>query len=112
MLAPKNYFYSRKYLVNKGIPDTAILDGPLSTNTVEDFKLSKELISQLNPDILVVITSDFHMQRAGILYRRFIDGSKVLFMPGPSSLSEEELIPLIEHETRAVKKLHEEMDEQ
>ncbi|MGJ1264443.1 YdcF family protein [Sphingobacterium spiritivorum] len=60
----------------KGIPDTAILDGPLSTNTVEDFKLSKELISQLNPDILVLITSDFHMQRAGILYRRFIDGLK------------------------------------
>ena len=107
-----HYFYSRKYLIDKGVPDTAILDGPLSTNTIEDFKLSKELISQLNPDILVVITSDFHMQRAGILYRRFSDRAKVLFMPAPSSLSKAELIPLVEHETRAVKKLQEEMDEQ
>jgi uncharacterized SAM-binding protein YcdF (DUF218 family) len=102
-----HHFYARKYLVEKGMPESAFLDAPLSSNTIEDFQMTKDLVTAENPDILIVITSDFHTKRAQILYRQIIDYPKVIFIPATSSLSKEELLPLVEHESRAVKKLNE-----
>ncbi|WP_343560614.1 YdcF family protein [Sphingobacterium sp.] len=103
-----HYFYAHKFLIEKGVPKHALGDGILSANTVEDFKLSRALIMEQNPQILIVVTSDFHMQRAQLLYQRYIDYPKVVFVPAPSSLSKEELVPLIAHESAAVKRLREE----
>ena len=100
-----HHYYSMKYLVEKGIPEAAFLDAPLSSNTIEDFQLIKDLVITENPDVLTVITSDFHMKRAQILCNRIINYAKVIFIPAPSSLSKEELVPLIEHETSAIKRL-------
>jgi len=103
-----HYFYAYKFLMEKGVSQHLIGEGVLSTNTVEDFQLSRALIREKCPEILVVVTSDFHMERAQILYRRYIGDSKVVFISAVSSLSKSELAPLIEHETRAVKRLLEE----
>ncbi|MNG67772.1 hypothetical protein D3C87_736970 [compost metagenome] len=98
-----HYFYAYQFLIERGIPEQALEEGILSTNTITDFQLVKELVLLKKPDLLIVITSDFHMERAQILYRRYIGYSKVVFIPAVSSLSEEELAPLIAHESRAVK---------
>ncbi|WP_373564564.1 hypothetical protein [Sphingobacterium sp. E70] len=66
------------------------------------------MIVEENPDILIIITSDFHIERAQILYKRYIAYPKVVFIPAISSLSKAELVPLIEHESCAVKRLKEE----
>lgn len=103
-----HYFYAQKFLIDKGIPEHAFAAGVPSTNTITDFQLSKKLIVEENPDILIVITSDFHIERAQILYKRYIAYPKVVFIPAISSLSKAELVPLIEHESGAVKRLLEE----
>ncbi|WP_104382283.1 YdcF family protein [Sphingobacterium sp. HMA12] len=103
-----HYFYAHKFLRGKGVAENALMEGVLSTNTIADFELSKALVMDASPEILLVITSDFHMERARILYRQYIGYPKVVFIPAVSSLSEEQLAPLIAHESRAVKKLREE----
>lgn len=79
----------------------------LSTNTYEDFKISKEIIEKELPDMLIVITSDFHIRRAKLLHDRIINYPHTLFLPAKSNLSEKELLSLIEHEQDAIKAIEE-----
>ncbi|NML39707.1 YdcF family protein [Chitinophaga sp. G-6-1-13] len=102
-----HYFYAKKYLTDRNVPETAFLDCPPSSNTMEDFQMTKDLVLEAQPDILVVITSDFHLSRARALYSRIINYPKVVFIPASSSLTEEQLLPLQEHEARALKRLQE-----
>lgn len=100
-----HHYYAKKYLTDKGLPTDAFLHCPPSSNTIEDFQMTKDLVLEEKPDILVVITSDFHLSRARFLYHKIINYPKVVFIPATSSLSEEQLSPLLKHEARALKKL-------
>lgn len=100
-----HYHYAKNYLIERGIPSDAFLNCVASSNTIEDFQLTKDLVLAMQPDMLVIITSDFHMTRAKILFDRIIHYPGVVFIPAISSLSEAQLLPLLEHESRAVKKL-------
>lgn len=102
-----HYYYAKKYLIDKGVPAGAFLQCPPSSNTVEDFQLTKYLVLEEQPDILVIITSDFHLSRARFLYHKMINYPRVVFIPALSSLQEEQLLPLLEHEANALKKLQE-----
>lgn len=103
-----HYFYAYQFLMERGIPEQALEEGVLSTNTITDFELAKEFVWLEQPDVFIVVTSDFHMERAQILYKRYINYPKVMFIPAISSLTKEEIVRLIEHESRAVKMLKEE----
>lgn len=96
-----HYFYAYQFLMERGVPEQALEEGILSTNTITDFQLVKELVWQKKPDLLIVITSDFHMERAQILYSRYLNYPKVMFVPAISSLAKEDIARLIEHESRA-----------
>ena len=87
------------------LPEETFLDSPLTSNTIEDFTTTKDLIYREKPDIVVIITSDFHMARAKILYKNIVNYDRVLFISAASSLSEEELKPLLEHEEKAIESL-------
>lgn len=97
--------YAISYLINKGIPEIDFLDPVLSSNTVDDFRLVKDPILSYDPSLLVVITSDFHMQRVKLLQKIIIDFAAVIFVPAKSSLPEDELVFLIEHEEKAIEEL-------
>lgn len=61
------------YLVRHGVPETAILDENRSTNTMENLRLSKELMdgrSSGRPYRCAVVTSDFHVFRCVEYARR------------------------------------------
>lgn len=102
-----HYDYAKKYLTDRNVPAGAFLDCPLSANTIEDFQMTRERVLEEKPDILVVITSDFHLPRARFLYDRIIGYPRVVFLPAPSALPPEQLSPLLEHEARALQKLQE-----
>jgi len=102
-----HYYYAKKYLTGKGLPADAFLDCPPSSNTIEDFQMTKDLVWEEKPDLLVVITSDFHLSRARYLFHKFINYPKVVFIPAASSLPQDQLSSLLEHEARALKKLQE-----
>lgn len=97
--------YSKQFLLGKGVSESNFLPLVMSSNTREDFLLSKPVIECENPHELIVITSDFHLERAKLLCDQTIGRHNTYFVAAQSSLSEDELRPLIEHEKRAIEKL-------
>ena len=100
-------WYARQYLKGKGIPSHQILDSVESRNTVEDATLSKPLITTLQPALVTIITSDFHLHRAGLIfcdvYQRIVP---LRFIAAPSyTLRLEELQVLMKHESNAIQNL-------
>ena len=55
-------YYAKQALIKKGVREEDFLPFILSTNTYEDFKISKEIIEKELPDMLIVITSDFQSE--------------------------------------------------
>lgn len=98
-------YYAKKYLMNRGINEKDFLESPLSSNTVDDFRMTKSMITELNPNILFVVTSDFHIKRAKILHDIIINFPHVAFIPARSNLTEMELESLKSHEALAIKEL-------
>lgn len=98
-------YYAKQHLVSKGAKEHDFLEFVMSSNTVEDFRESKATIERESPDLLIVVTSDFHMKRAKTLYEIILKYPNTIFVPVISSLTKEELSPLILHEKSAIKKL-------
>ena len=62
--------YLKEYLLTGGVPEQAILDFALSTNTLEDASLSKPIITKFNVQQILVITSDYHHDRAKFIFEQ------------------------------------------
>jgi uncharacterized SAM-binding protein YcdF (DUF218 family) len=67
--------------------------------------LSKEIIKEISPDLFIVITSDFHMERAKLLQYKLIDYPNVLFIAAKSTVSHKELNLLSLHEQQAIRRI-------
>ncbi len=98
-------YYSKRFLIERGVRESDFLEFALTTNTVEDFRMSKPIIERERPDLLLIVTSDFHMERVKLLHGLILNYPHVVFIPAKSSLSGEELAPLVLHEKLAVKSL-------
>lgn len=98
-------FYAKQELIKLGADENAFLPFVLSGNTYEDFTLSKPLIEKELPDVLFIVTSDFHMERVKLLHKRIIDYPRTVFLSAQSTLPKEELSLLIKHEREAIKRL-------
>ena len=61
-------FYLQKCLIERGIAPEVILDSVMSTNTLEDASLSKQKILKYNADDILVVSSDFHYERARYIF--------------------------------------------
>jgi len=99
--------YSKNYLISKGVNEKDFLPFILSSNTYEDLEISKPIIEKENPDLLIIITSDFHMERVKLLCEKLLDYTAVLFVPAKSSLTPAELESYIQHEKLAIRKIKE-----
>ena len=97
--------YAQAYLMERGVAEKDLLPCVLSTNTDEDFMLSKEIIKKISPDLFIVITSDFHMKRAKLLQEKLIDYPNVLFIAAKSTVSPDELNLLLRHEQQAIRRI-------
>lgn len=61
----------KAYLCSKNIPETQILPEDQSTNTAENMRFSKAIITETQPNgKIAFFTSDFHVFRAGLKARR------------------------------------------
>jgi len=97
--------YAKAYLTERGVAERDLLSCVLSTNTYEDFMLSKEIIKQISPDLFIVITSDFHMKRARLLQEKLIGYPNVIFIAAKSTVSSEEFDLLSLHEQKAIQRI-------
>lgn len=60
--------YLQKYLLERGLAPEVILDSVLSANTLEDASLSKPIIVKHQVKDILVVTSDFHYDRARYIF--------------------------------------------
>ncbi|MCC8173625.1 MAG: YdcF family protein, partial [Odoribacter sp.] len=98
-------YYVQKYLEEKGVKQKDFLPPVCSANTVEDFRLAKSVIEHYSPELLLVITSDFHMERVKVLHHLLLDYPKTLFIAAHSSLTEDEIKTRLLHEQKALQTL-------
>ena len=79
--------YLRQRLLQKGVKNEDFLPHIISSNTYEDIHKLKEVINCMPIDLLIVVTSDFHVERVRMLYEMFIRHENVIFIPATSALS-------------------------
>ena len=69
--------YLKHYLVSRGIPEEHFVESAESSNTFEDASLSKPIIMKYTVRHIVVITSDYHIDRAQTVFEREFTGTNV-----------------------------------
>jgi len=102
-----HHWYARQYLAGKGVPAAHLLEGVDSSHTGEDATMSLPVVLSYAPSRVTVITSDYHLHRAGIVFCNTYGGAVPLrFAAAPScELTLAELQALLAHETAALKRL-------
>lgn len=84
-------FYTSNYLKSKGIPESRFLDIALSSYTFEDATLSRPILYSVNAKNIILITSDFHMERAFLLFSHIMPDINFKKSPSKTFLPENEL---------------------
>lgn len=94
--------YLKQWLVSKGVNEGDILPPLISSNTYEDIKGVDNAVRDKSSELLIVVTSDFHMKRVRLLYKMLVSHVNVVFVPAISTLDKDELTTRIEHEESAI----------
>ncbi|HWB06574.1 MAG TPA: YdcF family protein [Verrucomicrobiales bacterium] len=97
--------YLREYLQTQGIPEEAFVECVESSNTIEDAKFCRPVVERYGFRRLVVVTSDFHLDRARFLFGREFPDIALTFSVSATDLPEEELQRRISHERNALARL-------
>jgi uncharacterized SAM-binding protein YcdF (DUF218 family) len=98
-------FYIRQELAARGVPGSAFLPCVESSNTIEDAIFSRQLLDRCLPDIIIIVTSDFHMARARFLFEREFPETAITISGSATNLPPHELARRRNHERKALEKL-------
>ncbi len=98
-------FYTRRWLLGRGVPEGDILAPVLSADTREDARLSKPVVVSCGVRNVVVVTSDFHVARARLIFEAEFAGFQLRFSVSKTVLSRQELVGLLEHERNALARI-------
>lgn len=103
--APRpHHEYMTAWFANHGVRADHLLAGLDSGNTFDDVVLTAEVLRGLGAAGLVV-TSDFHVDRASLLFEREAVDLMVEITGADSQLAADELDALLRHERSAIAKL-------
>jgi uncharacterized SAM-binding protein YcdF (DUF218 family) len=69
--------YLKRYLTSRGIPEDQFVEYAESSNTLEDASLSKPIALKYGARQLLVITSEYHLDRARYIFEREFAGTEV-----------------------------------
>ena len=100
-------FYGKEYLMGNGLSVEAFLEIALSGNTVDDAVKLKAILSNHSNVKLIVITSDYHIERVKLIFNEILDKYEMSFVGVESNMEAEKLRQLIEHENNAITSLRE-----
>jgi uncharacterized SAM-binding protein YcdF (DUF218 family) len=98
-------WYSRNYLIEKGVPESIFLPIAESGNTIQDAELAKPILQASGIRRLRIVTSDFHVARARFCFEREFPGFDLVFCPALTRASNEDLQRYRDHEVRALARL-------
>ena len=103
--------YLKQYLVSRGVPSQAIVEFAESGNTLQDASLSKPIVLKYGVPVIVVVTSDYHVDRALYIFEREFAGTEVRIEFSASQTNEEacefDLETQKKHEQEALAKMRE-----
>lgn len=94
--------YAMKYLMDNGVESKSFLEPALSANTVEDAVMTKKIVLNHNLDSLVVITSDFHLERAKLIFDQILESVTIEYRGVEHDVSHTEKEKLLAHEKKAI----------
>jgi len=95
-------YYTRNYLLAKGIPASAFLELALSSHTVDDAVRAKALIVPYPDCELIIVTSDFHQERVQLIFREILAGVNLTVVTSKTILPDAQLQQLKAHEQKAI----------
>jgi len=102
-------YYLKQYLIERRVASEEIVDSVLSTNTLEDASLSKAIILKYNVSDILVVTSDFHYDRARYIFEREYSDTNVRIRFSLSKTDESscafDLKSQIAHEKKSLREL-------
>lgn len=62
--------YLKRYLIKRGVPDQDIVEFAQSANTLQDASYSKPIVLKYEVREILVVTSDYHLDRARYIFER------------------------------------------
>lgn len=101
-------YYTKHYLISRQVPEQDILlEFVESSNTLEDARLSQPIVKRYDVQHVIVVTSDFHFERAKYLFQQTFKDIHLSFSGSHTDLPQQELAALMLHEQEALQRLHE-----
>lgn len=94
--------YAQKYLMKKGIVESAFLETALSRNTVEDAVKAKQILQGQSEIKLVVISSDFHLERVELIFNQVFHQNEIEYLAASSHFLGAEREAYMKHEQKAI----------
>lgn len=100
-------FFAREYLLSQGLDIKVFLPFALSSNTVDDAVKVKAILQSAVFDSLLIVTSDFHMERAQRIFTEILSEMPITFRAAANCLDAKALAEVRKHEEEALKKIQE-----
>jgi hypothetical protein len=94
--------YVVQHMLARGVPADDLLPIVESRHTVDDAALTREALAPLDVDSICVVTSEFHMPRAQLVFSCFFDPTLLSFICTPSGLIGERLEQREAHERASI----------
>jgi len=99
--------YLQEYLISKGVPSSSFIEIAHSSFTLQDATLSKPILQRHAITHCILVTSDFHMERAKLVFNQVFPNVDFVYSSAETLVSEDEFQKLIEHEQKAIiRELH------
>ena len=97
--------YVKRRLVAAGVGVEAILPPVASSSTAEDAALARPVIERRGFDPVVVVTSDFHVERARWYFERELPSRRIVVAGASTAMPESERERLVRHERESLARL-------
>jgi uncharacterized SAM-binding protein YcdF (DUF218 family) len=99
-------YYTKRYLLSRQILEQDILPEFVeSSNTLEDARLSQPIVDRYGVKHVLVVTSDFHLDRAKYIFQQTFKNIHLFFSGSHTDLPQRELAALRQHEQKALRRL-------
>jgi uncharacterized SAM-binding protein YcdF (DUF218 family) len=96
--------YVQDYLIKKGIPHSSFIEVALSAFTLEDATLAKPTLLKHAITHIVLVTSDFHMARAKLVFNHVLPELSFEYAEADTPVSNNEFQRLLQHESNAIQR--------
>ena len=96
--------YLQEYLMSKGVSSSSFLEIALSAFTIEDATLSKPILEQHSITHCTLVTSDFHMARAKLIFQQVMPNFNFDTVMAKTNIDDQAYQQLVNHEKTAIKR--------